>query len=102
MLGYLKRLIRTGAAYQASADSNTSAFRTPCVGFVDNHPAQMLSLALAADGMTVIAMGTSTPANSGGGDQQPQATYVSGTIISVDTTSDTLVLSSAGVQTPLS
>lgn len=37
----------TLAIYQASADSNISAFRTPCVGFVDNHPAQMLSLALA-------------------------------------------------------
>jgi hypothetical protein len=32
---------------QASADSNVSAFRPPCVGFVDSHPAQMLSLATA-------------------------------------------------------
>ena len=35
------------AIYQASADSNVSAFRPPCVGFVDSHPAQMLSLATA-------------------------------------------------------
>ena len=35
------------AVYQASADSNESAFRPPCVGFVDSHPAQMLSLAVA-------------------------------------------------------
>jgi hypothetical protein len=35
------------AVYQASADSNVSAFRPPCVGFVDSHPAQMLSLAVA-------------------------------------------------------
>ena len=32
---------------QASVDSNVSAFRPPCVGFVDSHPAQMLSLAVA-------------------------------------------------------
>lgn len=35
------------AAYQASADSNVSAFRGPCVGFVDTHPARMLSLAVS-------------------------------------------------------
>ena len=35
------------AAYQASADSNESAFRPPCVGFQDSHPARMLALALA-------------------------------------------------------
>lgn len=35
------------AANQASADSNVSAFRPPCVGFVDSHPTQMLSLAVA-------------------------------------------------------
>jgi hypothetical protein len=34
------------AAYQASADSNVSAFRGPCVGFTDTHPARMLSLAV--------------------------------------------------------
>ena len=34
------------AAYQASADSNMSAFRGPCVGFTDTHPARMLSLAV--------------------------------------------------------
>ncbi len=34
------------AAYQASADSNVSAFRSPCVGFQDNHPAQMIALAV--------------------------------------------------------
>ena len=34
------------AAYQASADSNVSAFRGPCVDFQDSHPAQMLSLAV--------------------------------------------------------
>jgi hypothetical protein len=36
----------TLADYQASADSNVSAFRSPCVGFQDSHPAQMLALAL--------------------------------------------------------
>jgi hypothetical protein len=36
----------TLAAYQASADSNESAFRPPCVGFQDSHPARMLALAL--------------------------------------------------------
>ena len=34
------------AAYQVSADSNVSAFRGPCVGFTDTHPARMLSLAV--------------------------------------------------------
>ena len=34
------------ASYQASADSNVSAFRGPCVGFSDSHPAQMLALAV--------------------------------------------------------
>ena len=37
----------TRAAYQASADSNVSAFRSPCVGFQDSHPAQMLALAVS-------------------------------------------------------
>jgi hypothetical protein len=36
----------TLAAYQASADSNVSAFRSPCVGFQDSHPARMLALAV--------------------------------------------------------
>lgn len=36
----------TLADYQASADSNVSAFHSPCVGFQDNHPARMLALAL--------------------------------------------------------
>ena len=35
------------AAYQASADSNVSAFRSPCVGFQDGHPARMLALAVS-------------------------------------------------------
>jgi len=34
------------ATYQASVDSNVSAFRGPCVGFTDTHPARMLSLAV--------------------------------------------------------
>jgi hypothetical protein len=37
---------QTLAAYQASADSNVSAFRSPCVGFQDTHPARMLALAV--------------------------------------------------------
>jgi len=37
----------TLAVDQASVDSNVSAFRPPCVGFVDSHPSQMLSLATA-------------------------------------------------------
>ena len=35
------------AGYQASVDSNVSAFRGPCVGFTDTHPARMLSLAVS-------------------------------------------------------
>lgn len=35
------------AGYQASADSNVSAFRSPCVGFQDSHPARMLGLAVS-------------------------------------------------------
>ena len=35
------------AAYQASADSNVSAFRSPCIGFNDSHPARLLALAVA-------------------------------------------------------
>lgn len=37
---------QTLAGYQASADSNVSAFRSPCVGFQDSHPARMLALAV--------------------------------------------------------
>lgn len=36
------------AAYQASADSNTTAFKPPCVGFTDSLPAKMLSAAASA------------------------------------------------------
>lgn len=35
----------TLGAYQASADSNVSAFRSPCIGFLDSHPTRMLALA---------------------------------------------------------
>ncbi len=35
------------ATYQASADTNVSAFRSPCVGFQDSYPTRMLSLAVA-------------------------------------------------------
>ena len=34
------------ATYQATADSNVSAFRSPCVGFQDSHPTRMLGLAV--------------------------------------------------------
>lgn len=34
------------ATYQATADSNVSAFRSPCVGFQDSHPIRMLGLAV--------------------------------------------------------
>ncbi|MBF6604743.1 MAG: hypothetical protein IVW53_04085 [Chloroflexi bacterium] len=36
------------AAYQASADSNQTAFRPPCVGFTDSLPGKMLTAAKAA------------------------------------------------------
>jgi len=38
------------AGSQASADSNVSAFRSPCVGFQDSHPARMLGLAVSGLG----------------------------------------------------
>ncbi len=49
------------AAYQASADSNVSAFRRPCVGFTDDHPARLLSLAVAG----LRALGYSVTGYSG-------------------------------------
>ena len=36
------------AAYQATLDSNESAFQPPCVGYFDSLPAKMLSAAKAA------------------------------------------------------
>jgi hypothetical protein len=51
------------AAYQASADSNESAFRSPCVGFRDSHPARMLALALTG----LRSLGYSTTGFSGTG-----------------------------------
>lgn len=51
------------AAYQASADSNVSAFRPPCVGFQDTHPSQMLALALTG----LRALGYTTTGYSGTG-----------------------------------
>jgi hypothetical protein len=47
----------TRAGYQASADSNVSAFRPPCVGFQDSHPARML--ALAVSGLRALGYATS-------------------------------------------
>jgi hypothetical protein len=38
----------TQAAYQATVDSNESAFQPPCVGFTDALPAKMLKAATAA------------------------------------------------------
>ena len=35
------------AAYQATADSNESAFEPPCIGWDDPHPERMLALATA-------------------------------------------------------
>jgi hypothetical protein len=50
------------ATYQASADTNESAFRPPCVGFQDSHPARMLALALiglrSLGYATTVATGT--------------------------------------------
>ena len=43
------------AAYQATADSNVTAFSSGCIGWADPHPARMLSLAL--NGMTGLGYG---------------------------------------------
>ncbi len=40
------------AGYQATADSNESAFEPPCIGWDDPHPERMLSLAVS--GMTAL------------------------------------------------
>ncbi len=53
----------TLAAYEASADSNESAFRSPCVGFQDSHPARMLGLALTG----LRALGYATTGYTGTG-----------------------------------
>jgi hypothetical protein len=48
------------AGYQATADSNESAFLPPCVGFSDSLPAKMLKAASAAYGALGYATGTYT------------------------------------------
>jgi hypothetical protein len=60
-LGGIARPVLAG--YQASVDSNVSAFRPPCVGFVDSHPAQMLTLAVAG----LRALGYTVSSYSGAG-----------------------------------
>ena len=49
------------AAYQASADSNTTAFSLNCIGFNDAYPARMLSAALGG----YANLGYTTTAYSG-------------------------------------
>ena len=49
------------ASYQASADSNVSAFRPPCVGFQDSHPARLLAVAMTG----LSALGYAPVAYSG-------------------------------------
>lgn len=48
------------AGYQATADSNTSAFLPPCIGFTDSLPSKMLKAAAAAYGSLGYATGTYT------------------------------------------
>ena len=45
------------AAYQASVDSNQTAFQPPCVGFTDSLPSKMLTAAKAAYGRLGFATG---------------------------------------------
>lgn len=45
------------AAYQATADSNVSAFNPPCLGWNDPHPARMLTLAV--NGMAALGYSVS-------------------------------------------
>jgi hypothetical protein len=61
MLGPATQQVR--AAYQASADSNVSAFRGPCVSFTDTHPARLLSLAVTG----LRALGYTVGSYSGAG-----------------------------------